>query len=257
MIYQKAQGMGFIGATWPLDPKKPTFVFIHGAALSGRVWESQILGLKPIANTIALDLPGHGESDGAPKATIGDYARAILSFLEATPVPNPIPVGLSMGGAIALRLLLDNPGLFVGAVLINTGAKLRVAQGILQTIREDYGGFVRSLVETTLTLKALDEVKERLLKGLSPNPSVALGDFLACDAFDVRAELHQIQAPVLVMASSEDRLTPIKYAAFLEQNIESAHLVVIENAGHLSPLEKPSDVNEAIRRFALSLGFEP
>lgn len=255
MIRQKAQGMSFISGTWPLDPKKPTLVFVHGAALSAKLWEGQILGLKDVANAIAPDLPGHGESEGPPKETVSGYTEALLGFLEAIEAPNPIPVGLSMGGAIVLRFLLDHPGRFPAAVLINTGAKLRVASGLLEMIRQNYEAFARSIVETTLTADAPDEIKEKLLACVTPNPNVALKDFLACDAFDLRQELHRIQEPVLVMAASEDLLTPLKYATFLEQNLGSGRLVVIKNAGHLSPIEKPKEVNEAISAFVGSLKF--
>jgi len=58
---------------------------------------------------------------------------------------------------------------------------------------------------------------------------------------------------VLVMTASEDLLTPIKYGRFLTDRIANAAMVNIEDAGHLSPIEKPDDVARAIRAFIRTL----
>jgi hypothetical protein len=99
---QKVEGISFIAGRWPLEPAKPTLIFLHGAALSGGIWEGQLVALTDIANTLALDLPGHGKSAGPGKETIEDYSSSVMEFLDRLQVPRPVPCGLSMGGAIAV-----------------------------------------------------------------------------------------------------------------------------------------------------------
>ena len=80
-------------------------------------------------------------------------------------------------------------------------------------------------------------------------PEVAMGDFRACDNFNVTGELGEIQVPVLILTANDDNITPTKYGAFLETKIKNATLLNIKEAGHFSPMEKPHDVNRAISDF--------
>ena len=54
--------IAFVAGRWPLDPEKPTLVFIHGSGGSSVLWENQVDLLREYVNTIAIDLPGHGKS---------------------------------------------------------------------------------------------------------------------------------------------------------------------------------------------------
>ncbi|MBW1754045.1 MAG: alpha/beta hydrolase, partial [Deltaproteobacteria bacterium] len=67
--------------------------------------------------------------------------------------------------------------------------------------------------------------------------------------FDVTEKLSLIEVPVLVLTGNDDNVTPLKYGTFLEKNITNAKLVNIEDAGHLSPIEKPHEVNRSIHDF--------
>ena len=81
------------------------------------------------------------------------------------------------------------------------------------------------------------------------SPQVALGDFQACDAFDAIEKLNAIKVPVLVLTAEDDLLTTVKYGAFLKERIKTAEHVHIAAAGHLSPIEKPDQINGAILDF--------
>jgi pimeloyl-ACP methyl ester carboxylesterase len=78
---------------------------------------------------------------------------------------------------------------------------------------------------------------------------VLLGDFTACDRFDVMERLGEIEAPTLVVAGSADQLTAAKYARFLAKRIADARLVIIEGAGHMMMLERPIETAEAVQDF--------
>ena len=251
MEKREAGGIGFISGHWPLDPEKPTLIFIHGAALISIFWESQVKSLAEVANTIAIDLPGHGASQSPGKESIAGYARSVMEFVNLIDTPRPvIPCGLSMGGAITQQLLIDYPDFFPAGILMNTGARLRVMPAIFEAVEKDYGSFVKMLCDTAISKKSdAEKLGAEIEQCTKCRPEVALGDFRACDNFDVIEKLGLIEVPVLVLAANHDSITPFKYGTFLERNIKNASLVTIEDAGHLSPLEKPDKVSEAIRDF--------
>ncbi len=251
MEKREAGGIGFLSGQWPLDPEKPTLIFIHGAALINIFWESQVESLADVANTIAIDLPGHGASSGPGKGSIPDYAQSVMDFIHLIDASRPvIPCGLSMGGAITQQLLIDNADFFPAGILMNTGARLKVMPAIFEAVENDYGAFVKMLCDTAISKKSDAEKLGVKIKACTKClPEVALGDFRACDNFDIIEKLGLIEVPVLVLAANHDSITPFKYGTFLEKNIKNASLVTIEDAGHLSPIEKPDKVSEAIRDF--------
>jgi pimeloyl-ACP methyl ester carboxylesterase len=250
-------GIWFISGHWPLDPDKPTLIFIHGAALSGIFWEPQITYFKDVANTVAVDLPGHGVSKSFGKESISDYAQFVMDFIDLIGAPRPIPCGLSMGGAITQQLLINHPDRFPAGILINTGARLKVMPLIFQTVRKSYNDFVEMLCVSAVSVKSDVEKLRTVIETCSKcRPDVVLGDFLSCDSFDVTEKLSLIKVPVLVLTGDDDNITPLKYGVFLEKNIKNAKLVTIKDAGHFSPIEKPHEVNRSIHDF-LSQIFAP
>lgn len=250
MVRREADGIAYISSGWPLDEAKPTLIFIHGAGGSNVLWHGQVDGLAGKVNAVAIDLPGHGASKGDGMGTIEDYARAVAEFTRAIEAPKPVPCGLSMGGAITQQLLLDHPDVCRAGILIGTGARLRVQPLILKTIQEDFSAYIDSFLAFAASEKTDPERLRPMAEATAQGkPEVALGDFKACDAFDVMERLPSIEVPVLVITSEEDKLTPPKYGIFLEETIKTASRVHIQDAGHLVPAEKPDEVNQVIIDF--------
>ncbi|NPV60829.1 MAG: alpha/beta fold hydrolase [Actinobacteria bacterium] len=248
------EGFAFDAGRWPLDQDLPTVVFIHGSGGSRVLWHAQVEALAYETNTLALDLPGHGASDGEGMRRVEDYAAAVDGFVSSLGAPRPVPCGLSLGGAIVLRLLLDHPGKYGAGIIVNSGAKLRVAPFIFEAIEKDYQGYLAAAPSFSISEKTDPSRIQPLSEAMaSCPPAVALGDFQACDAFDVMERLGEVEVPVLVLTASDDKMTPPKYGAFLAEYIRGAKLVNIEDAGHLSPMERPDEVSLAIVEFVKSL----
>jgi len=255
METRDAGGIGFTAGTWPLDASKSTLVFLHGSGGSNVLWHGQVDALAGRVNTVSLDLPGRGLSAGPGMRSIPAYARAVTDLVAAIEAPRPIACGLSLGGGIALQLLLDQPDRFEAGILIGTGARLRVMPAILEGIQRNYEAHLSSL-DMAASPRTDREVLRPILESNARCPAeVALGDFLACDAFDVMARLGEIEVPVLVVSGADDKLTPPKYADFLEKSIRRTQRAHIADAGHLSPAEKPEEVNRAIVGFLDEVGL--
>jgi pimeloyl-ACP methyl ester carboxylesterase len=254
MEEKKLSGLGFLCGGWPLDPKKPTLFFIHGAGGSSRFWPVQLEALKARANTVAIDLPGHGQSDGPARSSVEEIASEVMRGIELIAVPPVIPVGLSMGGAVTQQLLLSYPGRFPAAVLVSTGAKLGVLPLIFDTIKTNYPAFVTLMEKFSASPKTdRERIRPALEDTAQQDPQSTESDFRACDKFDVRRRLPEIKIPVLVISAEEDKLTPPPYAEFLAKNLPNSRRVHILDSGHLAPVEKPEAVNPAIIAFLDSL----
>ncbi|MGA8180479.1 MAG: alpha/beta hydrolase [Desulfobacterales bacterium] len=250
MVEGTAGGIGYLAGMWPPDPAKSTIFFIHGAGGSGFFWQAQVEGLAAHANTIALDLPGHGRSGGIGCDRIEDYARSVIDFIKALGVSSPVICGISMGGAVTQQLLLDYPDFIKAGILVNTGAKLKVAPAIFDTLENDYSGYLSMIGKSVASKTTGPELIKRFQgEAARCKPAVALGDFHACNRFDVMQLVGSITLPVLVVSAADDQLTPLKYGEFLENNIPKASRIIVAEAGHILPMEKPEEFNRAIIDF--------
>lgn len=227
----------------------PTLLLIHGAGGSHLHWPPELCRL-PGATVYALDLPGHGRSNGPGCNSIVGYATFLSGLLDAIGVDRTVLMGHSMGGAISQMTALTHPDRIAGLVLIGTGARLRVAPAILEGILNDFEGTINLITQWAWAEDAPKELKRLGRQTMAEtSPEVLHGDFVACDAFDVMERLGEISAPTLVIAGTADRLTPHKYGAYLAQRITGARLVTVEGGGHMMALEQPSLVVGAVAEF--------
>jgi len=226
----------------PESQGQPPVVFIHGAGGNHQHWLYQVREL-PNAATYAVDLPGHGRSEGAGLDSIPAYSDWLVSFLDAAGLAQVVLVGHSMGGGIALDVALRYPERVLGLGLVATGARLRVAPTILENIRQDFDGTIELICDFAYGPEIPSEV---VLLGARQMAETSVdvfhGDFLACDAFDVMDRLEEISVPSAVVCGTEDRLTPPNYAAHLQRNIPGSKLHMVLGAGHMIMIEMPHSV---------------
>ena len=142
------------------------------------------------------------------------------------------------------------PDLTRGLVLIGTGARLKVYPEILQGVLNDKGGTARMIIDTAFSDAFPARLKAKIFTEYMKNDAGTIfNDFSACDGFNVMGKLGAISVPVLVICGIEDRFTPVKYSEYLAASIPGAQLVLVEGAGHMVMIEKPGEVNSAIRSF--------
>jgi pimeloyl-ACP methyl ester carboxylesterase len=251
--YEKAN-LSFLVGKWPLDKSKPNLIFLHGSGSTAISWLLQIKYFADKVNVIVPDLPGHGKSKGPGMNNIPDYAKTIVGLIDALKIEKCIVIGTSMGGAIAQELLLNYADKCLAGILLNTGAKLKVLPAIFEAVKKDFKAFIIGMSDILFPANTVIKKIEPSLKDMIViDQNIVFGDFVACDNFDVRNQIHKINKPVLVISSKSDIMTPVWYGEFLKNNIKDAKMTVIEGAGHLAQFEKPKAVNKAIMEFVESL----
>ena len=219
-------------------------VFIHGAGCTSDVFAAQSAAFP---DAIALTLPGH-TTPGEP-ASVEAFADAVARDLDERGIDNAVLCGHSMGGAIALELALRHNPHVRAVVMLDSGARLRVAPAMLARLEEDFDAAARELA----TLFYADPTPERLDASAAMmravGPAQTLRDFRACDAFDRIDRLEEVDLPLLALTGERDVLTPPKFASMLADRIPGATARIVPSAGHLAMAERPGDVNDALMAF--------
>ena len=180
---------------------------------------------------------------------MGAYASWLTERMRGGAM-RPFVGGNSLGGAIALTAALQAPADIGGLVLIGTGARLRVSAQIFALLDDSWPAGVDTLVDLSLARAASEDLRRRVKSWhLQVGRRSTRCDYEACDKFDVMADVGRLSLPTLIIAGTEDRVTPPKYAHYLHDQIASSRLEFIPGAGHMPHLEQPAAVNALIRRF--------
>ena len=253
------------------DPAKPTLVFIHGVLNDHSVW---ILQTRYFAhhgyNVLAVDLPGHGKSEGRCPKTVEEAAGFVLQLLDAAGVQRATLIGHSWGSLIALHAASLAPERVSHLALVGTAFPMKVSPALLDT-------------SLNSPMKAIEMVNTFSHSMLAPPPS-ALGPgtwlyggsralmrrvlasntkenvfhmgFLACDryegAFDALDRLLALaksdQPALLFIVGQADQMTTPKAAQALIDKAPDAKVARVAG-GHAMMTEAPEETLSALKDF--------
>jgi pimeloyl-ACP methyl ester carboxylesterase len=224
---------------------EPRLVFIHGAGGTHKVWRYQTTAFPA---SVALDLPGHPRGIGYN--TVSEYAEFVTKAIAGRELTSVVLVGHSMGGAITIETALARPPFLAGIVLVGSGARLRVTSIMKDEVIRDYAHAAEVIAQWAYSPKSDAKLRKASVQELLELPAeVTYGDFQACDRFDKMNEISRIDLPTLMVCGEDDALTPVRYSQYMKERIRNARMVVIPNAGHSVMLEKPEELNNALRSF--------
>ena len=255
MITQKLKdmGIGFEAGSEDFREDQPTLVMIHGAGGQSQAWQTQTHLLKGALNTLALDLPGSGESTGEARSDLDGYAEWLIEVFRGIFDEPTFLMGHSMGGAIVQKVALLEPDLIKGIILVGTGPRLLVAPMFLEGLQNNFEKTVDTLIGYAYATGAdslLIKEGAELMK--EAGSSVVYGNFSACNQFDIRNEVGKIKLPCLILCGDEDNLTPPSLSKKLNEAISGSRLEIIPSAGHMVMIENHKAFNDYVLDFITS-----
>lgn len=247
-----------------LDAAKPTVVFIHGVLNDHSVW---ILQTRYLAhhgwNVLAVDLPGHGRSAGAPPATVEAAADWLIALLDAAGLPAAALVGHSFGSLIALETAARAPERVSHLAMVGTAYPMVVSPALLDGALNDpqraiamVNTFSHSMMAPPPSslgpgtwLHGSSRALMRRVLASNRDANVFHIGFKACNDYaSGEAAIAKVQCPVLFLLGEADQMTPPRAAKTLIGKAPQARVVTVQ-AGHALMSEAPDAVLFALRDF--------
>lgn len=235
----------------------PPIVLVHGLASDSDTWEYAI---GPLAargmRVIAVDLPGHGQSDRSETGyLVDDFATHLEGFFEAIGLTKATIAGHSLGGAIAVHFGYHYPARVNGLVLVASGglgrevslglragvlpiAKPLLSIAMVRPLKRVYGMRVthRLLRLNTEQIKNLRRVGRSV--GTPAGRDVFFASLRAVIEFSgqkgsfIEMSYLADHVPTLIVWAEEDTVIPVAHARALHEHLSRSDLVVFEGGGH-------------------------
>lgn len=241
----------------------PVLLLVHGFPLDHSMWKAQIEGLSCDFRVIAPDLRGFGSSDAGDRiAPMEQYADDLAGLLDAIGISDPVWLcGLSMGGYVAWQFWRRHRSRLNGLVLCDTRAEADTPDGARtrlesadRVLAEGVDFLCDAMIEKLFAPSTLRdrpgivETVRSVMLGTPPEGAAAALRGMAArpDSLEL---LSQIDVPTLVICGEHDAISTVDEMRGIAHQIAGATFVQIPEAGHLSPLENPQQVNAAIRDF--------
>lgn len=232
----------------------PHLVLLPGLANDSRLWQHQVSGLADIAQISVGDLTkGH---------TIAEMASDILAN---APAEHFALAGLSMGGYVALEIMRQAPERILALALLDTSARpdtpiaLEKRSEVIEQAEINYQSVIDELMPKQLHPAHLDDIA---LVNLIAEMAIGLGNKIfirqqraIAGRIDSIPSLSLIKCPTLVLCGREDAITPIGLHQEMVSEIEGAGLIIVDKSGHLSAVEQPTRVNEALTQWLAKISI--
>lgn len=227
-------------------------LYIHGTGCNARVFADHLRALGGDYELAAIDLPGHGQSGGRGFRGVADYAAVCAGLVRALGWHDCVAAGHSLGGGVALAMAVYDAELVRALIMIDSGARLRVAPAIMRGAQavargaaaprlNPRQGFADTTADTVVAaIRALTRACD---------PAVIARDWIAADGCDFMSRLESITVPVLAVCGRDDQLTPLKYHEYLQAHLVDCSLQVIEGAAHWPFVEQAAVFTAHVRHF--------
>jgi len=240
-------------------------ILLHGGSLDRRMWDDQFYALAQSHRVIRYDARGHGRSGSVTSPF--DGSEDLRALMEALRVGRATLVGSSLGGATAIDFALAYPERVDRLVLVGSGLSgyrwppesrdvpWRVAARAAAA-RGDTVGIARSWLQSEYFAAAreLPALAARLDTLLAENVELwksrlRMGNQDTVFSGQALGRLDRIRAPALIVVGSRDVVDIHRIADTLQAYLPQARTVVVDRAGHVPNMERPSLFLEVLRNF--------
>ncbi len=236
-------------------PDAPVVLLLNSLGSTLHMWDPQVPALAEHFRVVRCDARGHGRSPAPPAPyALDDLVDDALAVLDGLGVARAHVVGLSLGGATALRLAVRAPErvdrlalLCTSAFFGGPGAWRERAAAVRADGTSSIADAVVSRWLTPEHAEADPGLVERLrdmVAGSSDEGYAACCEVIA--GLDQRPDLTRVTAPTLALAGAEDPATPPPHLAEIAAGVPGAQLLVVPGATHLANLDQPVAVSAAL-----------
>ncbi len=246
--------------------KSPSIIFIHGFPLNKKMWKNQVDALKETYRVITYDIRGHGNTNnGGDTYSIDLFVNDLIGLMDALNMQKTVLCGLSMGGYIALKAFENYPHRFDALILSDTNCTADLPETVANRMRSiqhiETGTVGRYADESLRKFFTSDSfIDNKAIVESVRDIIIETSKLSLCKTLHALAErketcskLKEIKVPVLILVGSEDQITPPEAAQLMHEKIKGSTLHIIENASHLSNLEKPDEFNIQLKKFLSSI----
>lgn len=239
---------------------EPTIVLLHHFGGSGRAWDEVVAQLAPHHRCVTIDLRGFGRSQGLPAAaSIADHVRDALEAICALRVERYVLAGHSMGGKIALAAAVARPPGLVGVLLAapSPPSPEPMREAERQRTLASFGD--KAAAEALLhriTVRPLSKSSQHHFVSDSLAASRAAWRWWleSGSREDFEADARRIAAPVRIVIGAGDPVIDLEVTrSAIAEVISGSELIEILEAGHLLPMEAPSELAAAMQSFIAGL----
>ncbi len=244
----------------PFDTANPAVIFVHGAGMDHTVWQ---LPARWFAwhgrSVLAVDLPGHGRSEGPVVGSVPELAQWLGRAMDAAGIERAALVGHSMGGAVAVEAAAALPERITHIALLGTAAAIPVNAALLETAREAPERAYQMM--TAWSHGPAAKMGGHPVPGLWMTggslalfarnaPGVLHADLAACAAWTSgREAAARVRCPALVVMAAGDIMTPPRNGAELACLIPGARTHTLSDCGHMLVAEDPDATLDALIGF--------
>lgn len=214
-------------------------VLVHGSGGRANVWLPVMPLFKKI-RPIAVDMPGHGESEGALCNSVKESAAFIEDFRKAMGLDRIVVIGHSLGGAFAQHYAYDYPAACHAIVISNSGLSFLGNLERIQKVERDWEGCIDYYALGQVSRKASKEVLAASYEMVRDrDPKILHHDLLQCRGWTSRDWIAQVKTPALIVSAFEDEMTPLDRAMELYSLMPNVQMSIISPCGHSPMLEHP------------------
>jgi 3-oxoadipate enol-lactonase len=232
-------------------------VLLHGYPLDHHLWDEVIPLLEDSFDIILPDLRGFGESTtGDTPITMEDYASDIEGLLDQLGIQKAAIVGHSMGGYVALAFAKLFPERVSGLGLVSSqvladppGRKEGRYKSAAEVSEKGTGGVVETMATKFTSDEHLQMYARELMQKQQPQAYIGALKAMA-ERADSTALLSSFRFPVVIVHGKADALIPVDRAHEVKNALPDAHLVELENAGHIPMLEAKEETAKALKHLA-------
>ena len=225
-----------------IDHRKKSILFIPGAGMDHRFIRALNFSESEYNRPLVIDLPGHGDSNGSSCNNIRSYSKFLIEALKNYDFNNIVLCGHSMGGLVAMDMLVHHNYPAKSLILLNSIYPIKVSKFLIEKAKisnDEASSFIikYGLYKKLIGIKNIFPQKQAL---------VMLDDLEACNNYQLSLkDLKSLDLSISIILGSKDKLVDLRELENFTNHI-SSKTYTIDETGHFAFFEDPSELSRLI-----------